>query len=80
MGGCGWDSFFFFVLEMGEEGCIHSLMDGEKCSAAEMHSKVWGGGWEWENTASVPRLSGSLARLRVWLCQSLMAGKEGRVY
>lgn len=21
-------------------GCIHSLLDGEKCSAAEMHSKV----------------------------------------
>lgn len=25
-------------------GCIHSPLDGEKCSAAEMHSKVfWGG-------------------------------------
>lgn len=34
VGGCGW----FF----GGDVCIHSLLDGEKCSAAEMHSKVGG--------------------------------------
>lgn len=59
-------------------GCIHSLLDGEKCSAAEMHSKVFfGGGGE---AARVPRLSGSLAGLRLWLGRGLMAGKERRVY
>lgn len=47
-------------------------LDGEKCSTAEMNSKM-GAAW-------VPRLSGSLAGLWVWLHHSLMAGKEGRVY
>lgn len=33
----GWVWSFF------EQGvCIHSLLDGEKCSTAEMHSKVGG--------------------------------------
>lgn len=36
----------------------------------------WGGG----EAARVPRLSGSLAGLRLWLGRGLMAGKEGRVY
>lgn len=31
----GWVRVVFFG-----GGCIHSLLDGEKCSAAEMHSKV----------------------------------------
>lgn len=34
----------------------------------------------WGRAAWVPRLSGSLAGLRLWLNCSLMAGKEGRVY
>lgn len=62
------------LVVFGGGACIHSLLDGEKCSAAEMHSKVGG------RAAWVPRLSGSLAGLRVWLHRSLMAGKEGRVY
>lgn len=38
----GVDSFGRGGGERG--GCIHSLLDGEKCSAAEMHSKVFFGG------------------------------------
>lgn len=37
--GVGGVLFFFFF---GGGGCIHSPLDGEKCSAAEMHSKVGG--------------------------------------
>lgn len=32
----------FFVCVCVWGGCIHSRVDGEKCSAAEMHSKVGG--------------------------------------
>lgn len=70
MGGCG-------------EGGVATipLLVGEKCSAAEMNSKVGGKRErETERDAWVPRLSGSLAGLWVWLGCRLMAGKEGRVY
>lgn len=62
--------FFFGVV-----GGVASIPCWMVKSAAQQKCIPRGGRAAW-----VPRLSGSLAGLRVWLHHSLMAGKEGREY
>lgn len=67
----GVDSFGRGGGERG--GCIHSLLDGEKCSAAEMHSKVFFGGGGWGSC-----MSSTTIRFFGWSAALAWSGPNGR--